>query len=81
MKVIRFIAILLVVIGALNWGLYGLFQYDFIADIFGGPDSALARITYVIVGIAGIFGISFIFNKHLYCCGCCKSDHNHDQQG
>lgn len=77
MKAVRFIAMLLIIIGALNWGLFGLFQYDFVADIFGGPDSALSRIVYTLVGIAGIYGISFLCNKHLCCGSCCKSDHDH----
>ena len=80
MKAVRFIVMLLLIIGALNWGLFGLFQYDFVADIFGGPDSALSRIVYTIVGIAGIYGISFLFNKHLCCGTCCKSDHDHNKQ-
>jgi len=77
MKAVRFIAMLLIIIGALNWGLFGLFQYDFVADIFGGPDSALSRIVYTLVGIAGIYGISFLCNKHLCRGSCCKSDHDH----
>lgn len=83
MKAVRFIAMLLVIVGAINWGLFGLFQYDFIADIFGGPDSALARISYTLIGICGIYGISFLCNKHLCCGGCCKSGHHNDknQQG
>lgn len=79
MKAVRFIAMLLVIIGAINWGLFGLFQYDFVADIFGGPDTALARLVYVLVGISGIYGISFLCNKHLCCGGCCKSD-DHNKQ-
>jgi len=69
MKCIRFIAILLVVIGALNWGLVGFFQYDLVSDIFGGMDSAMARIVFAIVGLAGLFCIGLLCR----CCGCgCK---------
>lgn len=77
MKAVRFIVMLLIVIGAINWGLFGLFHYDVIADIFNGADSALARVVYVIIGLCGIYGISFLFNKCL-CCGChCKKDSHH----
>ena len=68
MKVIRFIMLLLIVVGALNWGLWGFFQYDLIADLFGGNTSSLARILYIAVGIAGIYGISFFFVPEIYGC-------------
>lgn len=67
MSVIRFIAMLLVIIGALNWGLWGFFQYDVIADIFGGPSTGWARFIYALIGLAGLFGISFFSCKGLYC--------------
>ena len=59
MSVIRFIVLLLVVIGALNWGLWGFFQYDLVSDIFGGPSAGLARFVYAIIGLAGIWALSF----------------------
>jgi len=67
MRCFGFIALLLVVIGALNWGLIGFFQYDLISDIFGGMDASAARIVYGIVGLAGIYCISLL----CHCC-CCK---------
>lgn len=66
MKVIRFIVMLLIVIGALNWGLVGFFQYDLIADIFGGMSTATARVVYAIIGLCGLYGIGFLCR----CCGC-----------
>lgn len=63
MRAFRFIVLLLILIGAINWGLWGAFQYDIIQDIFGSDQSTFARIAYIIVGLAGIFGISFIFSK------------------
>jgi uncharacterized membrane protein YuzA (DUF378 family) len=66
MKMIRFVALLLVVIGALNWGLVGFFQYDLISDIFGGAMSTAARVIYSLVGISGLICISLICR----CCGC-----------
>lgn len=73
MKVLRFIVMLLMVIGSLNWGLIGFFHYDLISDVFGAM-SGLTRFIFAIVGLAGLYGISF-----LCCCkscgsncGCCK---------
>lgn len=48
-----FIARLLVIIGALNWGLIGLFGFDLVAFLFGGQMSVVSRIVYTAVGIAG----------------------------
>lgn len=66
MKSIRFVALLLVVIGALNWGLVGFFQYDLVSDIFGGMSSAGARVVFSLVGLAGILCIGMLCR----CCGC-----------
>jgi len=63
MRVIRFIILVLILIGAINWGLWGVFQYDIIQDIFGSDQSGWARAAYIIIGIAGILGISFIFSR------------------
>lgn len=54
------LSLILIIIGALNWGLIGLFQFDLIATLFGGQASVLSRIIYAIVGIAGIWGITLI---------------------
>ena len=53
----------LVIIGALNWGMVGLFQFDLIASIFGGMSTVVSRIIYTIVGLAGIWGISILFRR------------------
>jgi len=53
------VSLILVVIGALNWLLIGLFQFDLVAAIFGGQSSVWARIIYSLVGLAGIWCISF----------------------
>ena len=58
MKVINSIALTLVVVGALNWLLVGLFKFNLVDSIFGSL-SALSRIVYVVVGIAGIWSIAF----------------------
>ncbi|MBR2721246.1 MAG: DUF378 domain-containing protein [Clostridia bacterium] len=55
------IALILTVVGALNWGSIGLFQFDIVAWICGGPASLLSRIIYTVVGLAGVWCISLIF--------------------
>lgn len=54
MRPLHWIALALVVVGALNWGLVGLFEFDLVAALFGGAQSVLSRIVYTLVGLAGI---------------------------
>jgi uncharacterized membrane protein YuzA (DUF378 family) len=54
------IALVLVIIGAINWGLVGLFRFDLVAAILGS-DSIPARVVYVLVGIAGLWCLSLLF--------------------
>lgn len=56
-------ALLLVIIGALNWLLVGLFRYDLVANIFGGQAALMSRIIYSLVGFAGLYCISFLFRE------------------
>lgn len=60
MKIIDKIALVLIIIGALNWGLIGLFEFDLVATLFGEM-SVLSRIVYSLVGIAGLWGIKMLF--------------------
>lgn len=53
------IALLLVIIGAINWGLIGFFQFDLVAAIFGGQAAVVSRIIYALVGLAGLWSIMF----------------------
>lgn len=55
------ISLVLVIIGALNWGSIGLFQFDLVAWIFGGQGAILSRIVYTLVALAGIWCISLLF--------------------
>lgn len=55
------ISLLLVIIGAINWLLVGVFQFDLVAWIFGGQSAMLARIIYSLVGAAGLWCISLLF--------------------
>lgn len=57
------IALILVIIGALNWGSIGIFQYDIVAAIFGGQTAIIARIVYSLVAVAGIWCISLLFRE------------------
>lgn len=59
MKALDTIALILVIIGALNWGLIGFFQFDLVASLFGGSTSMVSRTIYALVGIAGLYAISF----------------------
>ncbi|MBO4940602.1 MAG: DUF378 domain-containing protein [Clostridia bacterium] len=55
------IALILVIIGAINWGSIGLFGIDIVASLFGGQLSLISRIIFTLVGIAGLWSISFFF--------------------
>jgi uncharacterized membrane protein YuzA (DUF378 family) len=59
--VIDRISLILVIIGAINWLLVGLFGFDLIAYVCGGQTAALSRILYAIVGVAGLWSISLLF--------------------
>lgn len=61
-KPLDWTALTILIIGAINWGLIGFFQFDLIAAVFGGVTSWVSRILYAIVGIAGIYSLS-LFNK------------------
>ena len=58
MKAIDYIVLVLVIIGAINWGLVGFFGLDLVAFIFGSM-SVLSRIIYAVIGICGLYAISF----------------------
>jgi uncharacterized membrane protein YuzA (DUF378 family) len=60
MSAIQRIALLLTIIGAINWGLIGFFGFNLVAAIFG-DDSALTRIIYGLVGIAGLLNLGLLF--------------------
>ncbi len=58
------ISLILVVIGALNWGSIGLFQFDIVAWIFGGQGAILSRIIYTLVALAGVWCLSLLFREN-----------------
>ena len=57
------IALILSIVGALNWGSIGLFKFDIVAWIFGGQDAILSRIIYTVVALAGVWCISLLFRE------------------
>ncbi|WP_293010360.1 MULTISPECIES: DUF378 domain-containing protein [unclassified Oscillibacter] len=61
--VIDKIALVLAIIGALNWGGVGLFGFDTVAFLCGGQMAALSRIIYALVGLAGLWCITLLFQR------------------
>ena len=60
------IALILSIIGCANWGLIGLFRFDLVAWLFGGSGTLLARVVYTLVGLAGLWCISFLFRRRVF---------------
>ena len=58
------IALTLLIIGGINWGLIGIFQFDLVAWLFGGQGAVLSRIIYTLVGIAAVWCISLLFRDN-----------------
>ena len=63
MKIMDRIALILTVIGAINWGSIGIFRFDIVAWICGGQMSAVSRVIYTLVGLAGLWCISLFFRE------------------
>ncbi len=57
------VALILVIIGALNWGSVGIFNIDLVASIFGGTSSVISRIIFTLVGLAGLWCITLLFRE------------------
>ena len=68
------LALILVIVGALNWGSIGLFQFDIVAAIFGGQGAIFSRIIYTLVGLAGLWCISLLFRDNALMTKSKKSD-------
>jgi uncharacterized membrane protein YuzA (DUF378 family) len=68
MMVLDRIALVLSIIGGLNWGLIGIFKFDFVAWIFGGQTATVSRIIYILVGLAALWCISLLFRPRDYEC-------------
>lgn len=57
------LALILSIIGSLNWGLVGIFRFDLVAWLFGGQTALVSRIIYTVVGLAGLWCISLLFRR------------------
>jgi len=62
MQTLQKIALIFTIIGAINWGLIGIFDFNLVATIFG--DGTLSRVIYSIVGIAGLINIGLLFTEY-----------------
>lgn len=65
MEALNKTALVLVIVGALNWFLIGLFRYDFVSTVFGGVGAPISRIIFTIVGIAGLYCIYLLFDTQM----------------
>lgn len=63
MSTVQRIALALVIIGALNWGLAGLFRFDIVAEFAGGSAEPLARFIYILIGVSGLLSLGILFNE------------------
>ena len=63
LKIIDRIALILVIVGALNWGSVGFFAFDCVAWLFGGQLAAVSRVIYALVGLAGLWCITLLFRE------------------
>lgn len=61
-KTLDYIALALIIIGAINWGLIGFFQFDLVAALFGSMASLISRIIYALIGLAGLYCLT-LFGK------------------
>ncbi len=63
-KMLDKICLLLVILGSINWGLVGIFQFDLVAWLFGGSDALISRIVYTVIALAGIWCVSLLFRDN-----------------
>ena len=59
------LALILVIVGALNWGSIGLFGFDLVGALFGGQLSVMSRIIFTVVALGGLWAITFFFRDHI----------------
>ncbi|WP_172373874.1 DUF378 domain-containing protein [Sporosarcina jiandibaonis] len=61
MGTVQRVALALVIIGALNWGLAGLFRFDVVGELAGGSAEPIARLIYIVIGVAGLLTLGLLF--------------------
>lgn len=64
MMIIDKIALALLIVGGINWGSIGIFNFDIVGSIFGGQSAAISRIIFVIVGLCALWCISLLFRNN-----------------
>ncbi|MCI6496776.1 MAG: DUF378 domain-containing protein [Anaeromassilibacillus sp.] len=70
------IALALLIIGGINWGCIGIFNFDIVGSLFGGQSSAISRIIFVIVGLCAVWCISLLFRDNALSSGNDTDDNN-----
>jgi uncharacterized protein len=60
MKTLNLVSLVLLIVGGLNWLLVGLFEWDLVGGLFGGMDSPIAKVVYILVGLAAIYGFTLL---------------------
>lgn len=63
METLQRVALTLTIIGALNWGLIGFFQFDVVAELAGGSAELVARLIYAIIGVSGLINLGLLFRE------------------
>ena len=58
MKTLNLVTLVLLIVGGLNWGLVGAFQFDLVATLFGGQDALLSRVVYLLVGLSALWQVA-----------------------
>ena len=58
MNVLKILSLVLLIVGGLNWGLWGALEFDLVAAIFGGNTAPLAKVIYVVVGLAAVYQLA-----------------------
>ena len=66
MAILDTIALILVIVGGLNWGSIGIFDYDFVSSLFGGMGTMLPRIIFTLVGIGALWSITLLFKDKMF---------------
>ena len=82
-RCISVVAYILVLVGALNWGLWGFFQFDLVAWLFGGNTSWISRLVYALIGLSGLWMLGSFTSccRHLACkSGQCSECSPHKQE-
>ncbi|MFD2829248.1 DUF378 domain-containing protein [Corticicoccus populi] len=60
MKALDIVALILLIVGGLNWLLVGLFEFDLVASLFGSQEAILSKVVYILVGLSALYSLKFI---------------------